>query len=204
MSFSLRTRFQFLTLLIVLGVTSSPALADPICREAELDHHCGDVPEVGRCVGHTLEICVGGQVETVDCLDSGLLCGFGEDLPGGGMFTCVEHDSVAAKGVVCADIPDSGLCVGNTVYWCDYASGRVESWNCSLDGTTCGWTGEYYCCHEPEHCVPLCQGRSCGDDGCGGTCGRCSDGDICTENGECLSCDDRREPETSEEPDDKP
>ncbi len=28
-------------------------------------------------------------------------------------------------------------------------------------------------------CVPDCDGRACGDDGCGGTCGDCADGDEC-------------------------
>lgn len=32
-----------------------------------------------------------------------------------------------------------------------------------------------------EPCVPACEGRSCGDDGCGGSCGGCEGG---------LSCDD--------------
>lgn len=28
-------------------------------------------------------------------------------------------------------------------------------------------------------CVPSCQGKLCGDDGCGGSCGGCSDGQFC-------------------------
>jgi hypothetical protein len=30
-------------------------------------------------------------------------------------------------------------------------------------------------------CAPICGGRSCGDDGCGGVCGICGEGERCTE-----------------------
>ena len=36
-----------------------------------------------------------------------------------------------------------------------------------------------------DACVPACAGRSCGDDGCGGTCGSCAGGDSCDGNGQC-------------------
>jgi len=32
----------------------------------------------------------------------------------------------------------------------------------------------------PDVCVPTCQGKECGDDGCGGTCGDCPAGQECT------------------------
>jgi serine/threonine protein kinase len=35
-------------------------------------------------------------------------------------------------------------------------------------------------------CVPSCQGKHCGDDGCGGTCGKCNSGERC-ERGRCRS-----------------
>jgi V8-like Glu-specific endopeptidase len=34
-------------------------------------------------------------------------------------------------------------------------------------------------------CTPVCTGRSCGGDGCGGTCGACGAGELCTEAGQC-------------------
>ena len=40
-----------------------------------------------------------------------------------------------------------------------------------------------YCLPE---CQPDCEGKECGDDGCGGSCGDCDDEDICTED----SCED--------------
>jgi hypothetical protein len=35
-------------------------------------------------------------------------------------------------------------------------------------------------------CSPDCQGKECGDDGCGGTCGTCSDAQTCNEEGKCV------------------
>jgi hypothetical protein len=37
-----------------------------------------------------------------------------------------------------------------------------------------------------EQCVPNCGGKSCGDDGCGGTCGTCTGGDKCSSSGQCV------------------
>jgi hypothetical protein len=34
-------------------------------------------------------------------------------------------------------------------------------------------------------CTPQCSGRTCGDDGCGGTCASCSDDQVCTSDGQC-------------------
>ncbi|MHB8903612.1 MAG: hypothetical protein ACYC40_00720, partial [Patescibacteria group bacterium] len=39
-------------------------------------------------------------------------------------------------------------------------------------------------------CAPNCVGKTCGDNGCGGSCGTCSGGTICSASGTCagLSC----------------
>ncbi|WP_163998713.1 hypothetical protein [Pyxidicoccus caerfyrddinensis] len=36
-------------------------------------------------------------------------------------------------------------------------------------------------------CTPNCAGRQCGADGCGGTCGSCSGGSVCTSTGQCMA-----------------
>lgn len=38
-------------------------------------------------------------------------------------------------------------------------------------------------------CVPRCDGRQCGEDGCGGSCGECSISDECNAAGQCVSMD---------------
>jgi len=48
---------------------------------------------------------------------------------------------------------------------------------------------------EPIVCTPACENMMCGDDGCGGSCGDCKDGETCTD-GQCTtpqclpSCED--------------
>ncbi len=34
-------------------------------------------------------------------------------------------------------------------------------------------------------CIPNCVDKSCGTDGCGGSCGACAEGEACTEAGAC-------------------
>lgn len=51
------------------------------------------------------------------------------------------------------------------------------------------------CCEKGQVCVsgscctPNCENRSCGDDGCGGSCGTCPEGQTCLEeSGTCQEC----------------
>ena len=39
-----------------------------------------------------------------------------------------------------------------------------------------------------DSCTPRCGGRSCGNDGCGGSCGTCTGGDLCSPPGTCIRC----------------
>jgi hypothetical protein len=44
-------------------------------------------------------------------------------------------------------------------------------------------------------CVPECGDRTCGDDGCGGTCGECKGDRECSDEGTCeLPCPDHSQP----------
>ncbi len=150
---------------------------------ADAPAHCEGVPAVGWCDGHALVRCDEGEVVAVNCLDFDRACGWDEALlDGEGAFGCVEQH------VVCDDIPDSGHCEGDVLSWCDTATGLVDSWDCAENGESCGWTGSFFCCHPPEQCVPICHGKDCGDDGCGGTCGECPDSDVCSESGLCIPC----------------
>ncbi|MBT9555876.1 MAG: hypothetical protein IV100_07605 [Myxococcales bacterium] len=45
-----------------------------------------------------------------------------------------------------------------------------------------------------ECCAKACDGKVCGDDGCGGSCGFCAEGSVCSEDGQCIcipACDGR-------------
>jgi len=36
-------------------------------------------------------------------------------------------------------------------------------------------------------CTPNCAGKQCGDNGCGGSCGTCTEGAVCNQNGQCVA-----------------
>src|SRR5207244_3764436 len=41
------------------------------------------------------------------------------------------------------------------------------------------WTNQGKCADQECNCIPECNGATCGDDGCGGSCGTCDDGNAC-------------------------
>ena len=68
---------------------------------------------------------------------------------------------------------------------------------CGIDGNTYGnpCTAMYYNVEvdyngECNNCVPDCAGCECGDDGCGGICGTCPNGETCNPNQICVECND--------------
>ena len=42
---------------------------------------------------------------------------------------------------------------------------------------------------EPDACQPNCEGKECGDDGCGGSCGECGPGETCDDLQQCTGQD---------------
>jgi hypothetical protein len=81
-----------------------------------------------------------------------------------------------------------GTCGPNQT--CNQSTGQCESTN---TGSACGACGPNQRCNESTGqcestdpgCTPQCAGKTCGDDGCGGTCGTCQNGQSC-ENGSCV------------------
>ena len=107
-------------------------------------------------------------------------------------------DGSAGPDNPCGDIGYEGCCDGNTLTYCD--NGELKGGNCGGQG--CGWdsaNGYYDCggsgadpsgtfpisCDPDEPCVPDCEGNACGDDGCGGSCGACAAGELCSAEGSC-------------------
>ena len=60
--------------------------------------------------------------------------------------------------------------------------------NCGTCGDDCSCALNEVC-HDNECCAPDCDGKECGNDGCSGSCGSCSDGEICTGEGLCCTPD---------------
>ena len=88
------------------------------------------------------------------------------------------------NGAECINGKCEGGCNAGNCPGCCLADGTcidpTSDPNCGKNGETC-----VYCVH-PEKCVngecvcvPECNGKDCGDDGCEGSCGECPDGHVC-------------------------
>jgi hypothetical protein len=82
---------------------------------------------------------------------------------------CFEHDNPG-----CED-PEVTACV------------------CEMDPFCCNNYWDSVCVSEAKTqckawcpCTPSCQGKQCGGDGCGGSCGTCPPGTSCTDAGQCV------------------
>ena len=76
-------------------------------------------------------------------------------------------------GGSCGECQDTETC-DNFACVCDFLQ---------CDGTCCA---EDEICHEDACCLPDCNGKNCGTDGCGGSCGECPEGQNC--NGSQCEC----------------
>lgn len=140
--------------------------------------NCGDDGCGGVC----------GECAEGDLCDSGVcLC-----IPDCGGAMCGGDGCGGSCGACPADNTcSSGVCVGPCAPGdtrCN--AGSIEV--CNPDGET--WTSIATCaedmpCFEGTCCTPVCDGVSCGSDGCGGSCGACGDQEACV-SGSCLpTCD---------------
>jgi len=150
---------------------------------------CGPFNGVGCCDGNVLRICGGNEVFAVDCTadDPTSVCGWyaGDDWYAAGYYcgpatdeegnTLIDPagDPSGDNPLVCAACTPS--CLGKM---CGSGDGCGGVCGCP-SGTKCV---EGYC----ETCTPMCYGKGCGDDGCGGTCGACTDPAVCY-NDQCCT-----------------
>jgi len=100
----------------------------------------------------------------------------------------------------CGSVDWRGCCEGGDVLFCQNA--RLQREPCA--GTGCGWDGGegFYGCGlvgddpsgaNPSSCTcrPACDGKTCGDDGCGGSCGTCTTDALCIAGdcrADCSAC----------------
>jgi hypothetical protein len=83
----------------------------------------------------------------------------------------------------------SDSCGGTCLPGCD-ANETCDSGQCIVDGgpectSNSDCIGEEVC-YNDNCCDPNCDGKECGSDSCGGTCGTCSGGQSCANNGTCV------------------
>ena len=107
--------------------------------------------------------------------------------------TCPEGQACSASTcmcVGCGDLLTNGTCNGDVLVQC--IDEQIVETNCMDVADHCvvdPVTGNASC-----ECQPDCHDKECGDDGCGGSCGTCPAGGLCTVEGECLGPD--QSPET--------
>lgn len=195
----------------------SPDAGAPIC-EAERRRCTDDGVEVcaegrqwivvGPCPGGT--VCEGGACMDPGCEPEcqGRICG--ADGCGGVCGECAAGEVCSLEGRCDPPPPRCGddVCNGDE----DCSTCPADCGNCCGDGTCdaeggercttcpadCGCAAGEVCeagTGECAACVPQCEGRACGDDGCGGVCGACDDGVECVA-GRCdvpcaPTCDGR-------------
>jgi hypothetical protein len=171
-----------------------------------------------RCTDDGVELCVEGQWRTVGACADGTTCEDGACVPTAcepacngricgsdgcdgvcgdceAGWTCNLEgrcdppaprcgDAACNGDETCSTCPaDCGNCCGD-----DTCAADESCTTCPAD---CGCTGTDACNAETqacEACVPQCNGRECGDNGCGATCGDCANGVAC-DNGVCdVAC----------------
>lgn len=54
------------------------------------------------------------------------------------------------------------------------------------EGTCADWDASRPATGASCSCTPQCDGKTCGDDGCGGACGNCGDDETCSDAGACV------------------
>jgi hypothetical protein len=154
-----------------------------VCGTCPAEWTCTDE---GKCVEHCESAC-----QDKEC---------GGDGCGGACGTCAEGAKCQDGQCLepCVEVDFVGCCDGNVHVYCD--EGFQLSLDCSKEGLVCGWKASlawYDCVEEqlqdptgqhplwcPWTCIPECQGKECGPDGCQGVCGKCGLEESCN-NGQC-------------------
>ncbi|MBM4356238.1 MAG: formylglycine-generating enzyme family protein, partial [Deltaproteobacteria bacterium] len=103
------------------------------------------------------------------------------------------------KVMVCEQVPNCAPGVGLFGEPQDCPTGMAcLGFDCACEFKSCGDEEVFECCPSNQHtcvgsqcCLPVCEGKECGPDGCGGTCGSCGADSTCDENsGKCFSVPD--------------
>ncbi len=194
--------WRFFTLTLTYTTPNGPTINPPegpgSCVPKCAGKECGDNGCNGLCgrcsSGKTCEnnICIIPNCTSVCELESAVVCG--TPLKDS---TCDSSICSDKKGRLCS----VGEVCNNNTWTCE----KCED-SCSSLGFECG-THELcgistYCggCLNDETCsssgkcgtcTPSCEDKACGDDGCGGTCGSCGNGYVCSlgncEEGEIIN-----------------
>ncbi|MFH1532756.1 MAG: IPT/TIG domain-containing protein [Pseudomonadota bacterium] len=109
----------------------------------------------------------------------------------GGECPCSEPAIADALGTHCYAINEHGVCSGWRVCTedglspCDATDPGPEVCFNDVDEDCDGTKDDADTC-----CFPHCEGKECGNDGCGGSCGACLDTELCAGEGLCVCVPD--------------
>ncbi len=147
----------------------SDGASDAVGDSAAVPDSLGDVTPAETSACPTGKACDDG-----DKCTTGDKCA--NDLCKGTPLVCDQGLPPCKQGV-CE--PGSGLClISDKDASCDDGDPCTQADNCLL-GTCMGFP-------KPGCCTVSCVGKSCGDDGCGGSCGSCKGGEVCGK-GACVA-----------------
>ena len=158
------------------------------CDDADMCTE-NDTCQDGTCQAGEPLVCDDGNVCTNDACVPPTGCEFLPNLD-----DCTDKDQ-CTDGDVCG----AGECVPGPDLICDdqnecTENGCMAESGCSYqnvaDDTSCGELPGWTCLAGQCHCVPDCEGKDCGSDGCGDVCGECGQGLACDEQAKCTCTPD--------------
>jgi hypothetical protein len=88
------------------------------------------------------------------------------------------------------NVRKKAVCEGASVGACCDTNGADQGCTDNVTQANCMgadkvWTNQGKCASTHCECIPDCTGRTCGSDGCGGSCGVCGDGNVCNGDETC-------------------
>ena len=154
--------------------TCKPDCDGKMCGDDGCDGSCGECKDDAVCWDGTCQT-GNGCVATYEPGCNGCLC----------------EECVCAMDDFCCNTSWDGICVSECI---DSCGGCADLTNCgdglcdAAAGENCSNCPDDCVCQEGELCfegaccVPMCENKECGDDGCGGWCGDCDEELFCIDN----------------------
>jgi hypothetical protein len=152
--------------------SGAPCLENGTCDMEGLPS-CEDLDYEGCCdQSGALFWCDAGALSSIDCGANDNTCGWGVDA---GYYDCGQTGA-EASGTFPLECP-----------WEDCPENPCDGLECGVVcGEDCGSCGDEAFCGGDNQCVACsCEGKTCGEDGCGNSCGECGEGDVCEEE-QCI------------------
>lgn len=146
-----------------------------IAGQCVLESGCGHIGDRGCCAGNRLVECLNGKLWEIDCNPFK-----GTELENVAPH-CMWRKESAPEGYLKSDEWTMGRYDDSTV--ARYECGTVNEYSTHLVEEDPSAEHPRECDFTP--CTRNCQGRSCGDDGCGGICGGCGDHRDCVDH-QCV------------------